>query len=128
MNLAAYSSTVATMRITKQLSDEAILAEVGARITHHRLRLHLTQAKLAELAGVGKRTLERVEAGASTQMVSVVRIFRVLELLSSLDAAIPEAHAGPMDLLKFKGKTRRRASAKKDSDQPNDTWQWGDES
>ncbi|RLL51175.1 helix-turn-helix domain-containing protein [Mariprofundus sp. EBB-1] len=116
------------MKITKQLSDEAILAEVGARITHHRLRLHLTQVKLAELAGVGKRTLERVEAGASTQMVSVVRIFRVLELLSSLDIAIPEAQAGPMDLLKLKGKTRRRASAKKDSDQPNDTWQWGDES
>lgn len=116
------------MRITNQLSDETILAEVGARIAHHRLSLHLTQAELAEQAGLGKRTLERVEAGASTQMVSLVRIFRALELLSSLDIAIPEAQAGPMELLRLKGKTRRRASAKKDSNQSNDTWQWGDES
>ena len=116
------------MQITKQLSDETILTEVGARIAHHRICLGLTQAELAEQAGVGKRTLERIETGASAQMLSVVRILRVLELLSSLNAAIPEAQPGPMDLLKRKGKIRRRASAKKNADQPNEVWKWGNES
>jgi len=76
------------MKISRQLTDDAILAEIGARIAHHRLNLQLTQAALAEQAGVGKRTVERIEAGGSAQMASVVRVFRVLELLSSLDAGI----------------------------------------
>ena len=116
------------MKILKQLSDDVILAEIGARIAHHRLNMQLTQAALAEQAGVGKRTVERIEAGGSAQVSSLLRIFRVLELLSGLDAAIPAAQPGPMDLLKRKGKVRRRASGKKDAGQPDGAWTWGDES
>jgi len=116
------------MKITRQLADDAILVEIGARISQHRLKLQLTQAALAEQAGVGKRTIERVEAGGSAQMFSLIRIFRVLQLLPGVNAAIPEATAGPMELLKRKGKVRQRASGSKSSDQPDGAWTWGDES
>ena len=113
------------MKVSKFLSDDAILAEIGERIAHHRLNLQLTQAALAEQAGVAKRTVERIEAGASAQMSSMIRIFRVLNLLPGLDQMIPEAGPGPIDLLKRKGKVRRRATGRR-SDRSDEPWTWGD--
>ncbi len=116
------------MKISNLLSDDAILAEIGERIAHHRLNLQLTQADLAEQAGVAKRTVERIEAGASAQMSSMIRVFRVLDLLPGLNQMIPEAGPGPMDLLKRKGKARRRASGRRRAEQADEPWAWGDKS
>lgn len=124
-----------TMKITRQLADDTILTEIGGRIARCRLDLQLTQADVAEQAGVAKRTLERVEAGASAQMLSIVKILRVLDLLSGLDGMIPEGGPKPMDLLKRKGKLRQRASSsRRYSDQanqprpgqPDKPWSWDD--
>ena len=79
------------MQISKFLSDEVILAEFGERIARRRLDLSVTQAELAEQAGVSKRTVERIEAGSSAQMSSLIRVFRVLDLLPALDRMIPGA-------------------------------------
>ncbi len=117
------------MKVSKLLTDEAILAEIGERIARCRLELQLTQAAVAEQAGVAKRTVERIEAGASAQMSSMIRILRVLDLLPGLDRMIPEASTRPMDLLKRKGKgkVRQRASSTNRSDQPDKPWSWDDD-
>ncbi|HEX19904.1 MAG TPA: helix-turn-helix domain-containing protein [Acidiferrobacteraceae bacterium] len=114
------------MKISKTLTDDAILAEIGERIVQRRLDLQLTQADVAEQAGVAKRTVERIEAGASAQMSSMTRIFRVLDLLPGLDRMIPEAGARPMDLLKRKGKVRQRASRRLPSGRSDKPWSWDD--
>lgn len=114
------------MKISKLLTDEAILAEFGERLARRRIDLRLTQAELADQAGVSKRTVERAEAGASTQMVSVIRMFRVLDLLPGLDGLIPEAGSRPMDLLKLKGKARQRASGRR-AQGADEKWSWGDD-
>jgi len=116
------------MKISKLLADDAILAEIGERISSRRLDLQLTQAEVAEQAGIAKRTLERIEAGHSAQMSSLIRLLRVLDGLPGLDGLIPEAGPRPMDLLKRKGKVRQRASKRRPSDQPGKPWTWGDES
>lgn len=114
------------MKITALLSDATILAELGERLAQRRLELALTQAELAEQAGVSKRTLERVEAGASTQLSTLIRVLRVLKLLDRLDGLVPASGPRPMDLLKLKGKERQRAPrGKKPSDA--EPWHWGDE-
>ncbi|NTW69857.1 MAG: helix-turn-helix domain-containing protein, partial [Chlorobiaceae bacterium] len=64
------------MKIEGLLSDEAILGELGKRLAQRRLELQLTQEMLAEQAGVSKRTVERVEAGATAQMSTMIRILR----------------------------------------------------
>ena len=115
------------MKISKTLADDAILAEIGERITQRRLDLQLTQADVAEQAGVAKRTVERIEAGASAQISSIIRILRVLDLLPGLDRMIPEAGPKPMDLLKRKGKVRQRASSSRPSDRSDKPWTWDDE-
>jgi len=114
------------MKISNLLADEAILAEIGERIAQHRLNLELTQAAVAEQAGIAKRTLERVEAGHSAQLSSLIRILRVLDGLPGLDRMLPEAEPGPMDLLKRKGKVRQRASGHRASKQPEKPWSWDD--
>ena len=69
------------MKIEKQLNDAAILKEIGERIAQRRLDLQLSQADLAEEAGLSKRTVERMEAGESTQLSSMIRVLRALNLI-----------------------------------------------
>jgi transcriptional regulator with XRE-family HTH domain len=119
---------MANEKIADLVSDEAILAEIGQRIVERRLELQMTQALLAEQSGIAKRTVERIEAGSSAQMSSMIRLLRVLGLLHGLDLLFPQQAQRPMDLLKRKGKLRKRASTprtKTDKDKP---WRWGDES
>ena len=116
------------MKISTLLADDAILVEIGKRVARRRLDLQFTQADVAEQAGVAKRTVERIEAGASAQMSSMIRILRVLDLLPGLDRMIPEAGPRPMDLLKRKGKVRQRASSRRRSDRSEEPWSWDDDS
>jgi transcriptional regulator with XRE-family HTH domain len=115
------------MDITKLQTDDAILAELGKRIARYRVDNLVTQADMAEQAGVSKRTVERIEAGASAQMSTVIRILRVLELLPGLDQLVPEPGPRPMDLLKRKGKVRQRASSGRRTAGSNKKWSWGDD-
>jgi transcriptional regulator with XRE-family HTH domain len=112
------------MKISSLLTDQAILAEMGRRVARRRIEQQLTQAEAATQAGLGKRTLERIEAGESTQLSSLLRLLRVLDLLEALERAVPDTTPAPMELLKHKGKTRKRTSKRrnpKDSGQP---WSW----
>ena len=114
------------MKIAKTLADDGILAEIGKRIARRRLDLQFTQANVAEQAGVSKRTVERIEAGASAQMASLIRIFRILGLVPNLDLMLAESKPRPMDLLKRRGKIRQRASGHhiEKTDEP---WAWDDD-
>jgi transcriptional regulator with XRE-family HTH domain len=115
------------MKIEYLLTDETILVELGKRLAQRRLERQLTQAELAEQAGVSKRTVERIEAGATTQLSTLIRILRVLQLLDRLEELMPATGPRPMDLLKLKGKERQRVTRKKKPSDP-EPWQWGDES
>jgi transcriptional regulator with XRE-family HTH domain len=115
------------MKISNLLADDAILAEIGQRITRRRLDLQMTQAAVAEQAGIAKRTLERLEAGQSMQLSNLIRILRVLESLPGLDHMLPGTGPRPMDLLKRKGKPRQRASGSRRSDQHATPWTWDEE-
>lgn len=112
------------MQIDKLLSDDTILTELGQRFARRRVEYNLTQADLAHEAGVSKRTVERIEAGASAQMVSVIRICRVLDLLPALEGFIPEPAPRPMDMIKSSGKMRKRASSSRKTRRPDDQWTW----
>lgn len=116
-----------TMNISKLMTDDAILAEIGNRIARYRIDQQVTQAGLAEQAGVSKRTVERVEAGASVQFSTVIRILRALDLLQGMDRMISEPPIRPMDLLKHKGKVRQRASSSHRLDKISKKWSWSDE-
>jgi transcriptional regulator with XRE-family HTH domain len=114
------------MKVQSQLTPEAVLAELGRRIARRRLELGVTQAEVADRAGIGKRTVERIEAGGDTQVSTLVRLLRELELDDAVVNLVPQTGPSPMDLLKLKGRQRMRASAKR-APTPRAGWRWGDE-
>lgn len=124
------------MKLSEAHTDEVILAELGERLARLRLDRGLTQAQLAEEAGVAKRTVERMEAGHSVQLMTLVRLCRVLGILDGLDRLVPEPGPSPIALLKGKttGKVRQRASGRRRAGSGSKDksggagWRWGDES
>ncbi len=115
------------MGIDNLHTDEAILRELGERVARARIESQLTQANMAEQAGVSKRTIERIEAGTSAQMSSMLRVLRALGLLEGLNQLVPEPGPRPMELLKLKGKRRQRASTPNVVSEPKAPWTWGDD-
>ena len=115
------------MKISNQVVDDGILAELGRRMVQVRLQRNLTQIGLARQAGIGKRTLERMEAGGSVQLVNFIRVCRVLDLLDHFDALIPEPGPSPIAQLRLRGKERQRASSAKEPAAGYGKWTWGDD-
>lgn len=115
------------MRISSDLTEEAILREMGERLAHARLEHDLTQADLAEKAGVSKRTIERLESGeVATQLSGFLRVCRALGLLERFETLLPEAAPGPMARLKQRGRRRQRAGRKRRTPAVPQKWTWGE--
>lgn len=113
------------MRIDSGVTPGNALQEIGRRIAARRIELNLTQAQAAREAGLGKRTVERIETGEDCQLSTLVRLLHVLDLAEGLEHLVPEAGPSPMDLLKRKKRARKRASSGRRSGS-HKPWQWGD--
>jgi transcriptional regulator with XRE-family HTH domain len=116
------------MKIVNHASDEAILRELGQRLAGIRLDRNLTQAQLADHAGLSKRTVERLESGeVATQLSGLVRVCRALDLLERFETMVPERAPSPIAQLKQRGRARRRASRATATAPPSQPWTWGAE-
>ncbi|HST54288.1 MAG TPA: helix-turn-helix transcriptional regulator [Solirubrobacteraceae bacterium] len=141
------------MKIDSHLTDEAVLSELGDRLRRWRLARNLSQAEFGAQAGIGRRTVQNLEAGNPVQLPSLIRVLRVLGLLESLDRLIPAPAPSPIERLQLAGRERRRAMrggastdadtfreaaleqtapAGSEQDQPQPPpatapWSWGDE-
>lgn len=115
------------MKIETQTNPEAIIAELGMRLAHRRIELGLTQADVAKQSGVGKRTIERIEAGEDTQLTTLIRLLRILDLIDHLDQLIPEATVSPIEMLKQQQPQPRQRATPKRKTKPQKPWKWGDE-
>lgn len=92
------------------MSDKGVLAEMGRRVQVQRLNQNLTQAAVAEKAGVSRRALQKLEGGEPCTLSILVRVLRALSRLDALDAFLPEPGLSPLQLAKLKGRERKRAS------------------
>ena len=116
------------MKDSNQAADAAFLEPLGRRLAAQRVARNLTQAQLAEEAGVGVRTIQRLEAGAEgTHLSGFIRVCRVLGLLDQLDALIQEPPASPIAQLKSRRQTRKRASPSSATPTPAKKWTWDDQ-
>jgi transcriptional regulator with XRE-family HTH domain len=117
------------MIISGDLSDDAVMKELGRRIAQLRVDSNYTQEHLAERAGLGKRTLERLEKGMQVQTSSLVRALRGLGQLNVLEGLLPSTDIRPMDLLRLKKNRRQRARASflYEIENPPAAWVWEDE-
>lgn len=100
------------MKITRELTDSAVLQELGVRLAQRRVDAGLTQEALAAEAGVSKRTVERVEGGHTAELGTLIRLLRALDLAAGLESLVPELPASPIALRETGGRRRRRVSAR----------------
>lgn len=115
------------MRITGLNTDAAVMEELGERLARTRLERNLSQQQVADAAGVSKRTIERIEAGAPVQLAGFLRALRALGLIERLDALVPEPLPSPIEQAKLHGRRRQRAApSRPDPLRRPSAWFWGD--
>lgn len=117
------------MKIDTNLTDDAVLSELGSRLRETRLRRNIPQDRLAWEAGVSAPTINKLEHGKPVQLVTLIRVLRVLDLLGGLERAIPEPSPSPIEMLQRNAGERQRASRSAPAEahsQPR-PWRWGDE-
>ena len=115
------------MNTDYRATDETLLKELGGRLARVRLARNMTQGQLAREAGVGLRTLQRLETGAvATQLSVFLRVCRVLGVLTTIQQLVPEPLPSPMDQLRRQSKVRRRASRRSVVKEASTPWTWGE--
>jgi transcriptional regulator with XRE-family HTH domain len=125
--VSLFRHIVRIMKISTELTDEAVLEELGGRLAAARMERHLTQSALAVQAGISKRTIERLESGeVATQLSGFLRVCRALGLLERLEIFLPESVPGPMEQLRQMGRKRQRFRARKSTQDKPGKWTWGE--
>ncbi len=115
------------MKIDSNMADDTLLKLIGERLAGLRLAENLTQEQLANQAGLGLRTVQRLELGAvATQLSGFLRVCRVLGLLERFETLIPTPAVSPMAQLKLQGRKRQRATGHKAAPEKTQKWTWGE--
>lgn len=112
---------------TLHANTEAQQAKVlGNRLAQIRVRRQLTQGELARRAGLGLRTVQRLEMGeVSTQLVGFLKVCGALGLSDRLDILVPELRESPMEQLRIQAAQRRRVRPAKTAAMGGE-WTWSD--
>lgn len=103
-----------------EMSDKAILAEIGERISRQRLNRNITQTDLAAQAGISRVVVQRLEGGRGCTLENLIRIMRTLGILEQLDAVLQAPGLSPLQLARLKGRERLRAAGHRRSRAPEE--------
>lgn len=107
-------------------TSRQIEQDIGQRLARLRLARNVTQADLAERAGIAVRTLRRLEAGEPSTLDTFLRVAAVLDLEEAILSALPAGDIRPIERVSQKGRERQRARVP--SEQPRtSTWTWGED-
>jgi transcriptional regulator with XRE-family HTH domain len=99
------------MKDWHQWTDFEILVEMGHRIRVLRMAKNLTQQALAEHSGLNRSTIRDLENGKPLNVLSIIQVFRSLEMLEGLDVLLPGG--SPVLASEQAGRKRVRLSKKK---------------
>ena len=118
------------MKIDESAGDDAVAVELGRRLTGIRLAQNLSQRQLADAAGLGLRTIQRLEQGAvATQLSGFLRVCRVLGLRAALDRFWEPPPPSRMEHMKVSEPRRQRATGRRKPSMVSEkTWSWGESS
>lgn len=111
------------MKFYKSDNPSYIAEVIGLRLKRARLNRDMTQVEVADRAWVSKRTVLKAEKG-NVRLADLIAILQALEMLDEIDSFLPEPPLSPIELLKLRGKIRKRASSnnKNKIDTPNLGW------
>lgn len=120
------------MRIMATYDSTQRLQRLAAGLTARRVQLAMTQAELAEKAGIAKRTLERMENGDPVGTDNLLAVLDALQLIDDLATVMPSATSSPIQQLRTirrntaPRRVRTTAQNTDTSSSAAEPWQWGD--
>lgn len=89
-------------------SPSELVELLGSRIRDRRLAANVSQAKLADKAGISRRALIQLEAGRGSTLLTLACVLKALGLQDELIRLVPVPSVSPMAMLKLK-ELRKRA-------------------
>ena len=107
-----------------QMSDAAIVQQIGNYVKYERQQQNKTQEQLSESAGLNRWTISQIENGESISLTSLLRILRALDRLPVLNNFEYSDEISPMEYAKLKKKQKQRVRNKstQEGDQKDLEW------
>lgn len=107
-----------------QVSDTAIVKQIGSYIRHERLQQNETQAQLAEKTGLSRWTLSQIENGEPVTLLSLIQILRALGRLDAFKTFEISDEISPLEYAKLKKKQKKRVRNKAVKKPNKDDLEW----
>jgi transcriptional regulator with XRE-family HTH domain len=107
-----------------QMSDVAIVKQIGSYIRQIRLQQKKTQAQLADMAGLNRWTISQIENGDSITLSSFIQILRALDSLFVLNAFEVPDEISPLEYAKLKKHKKERVRNKPTKTKNKDNPGW----
>lgn len=111
-----------TFKIWHSMSDQALVAHIGAFVKHHRLEQNKTQDTLSYEAGISRSTLSLLERGETVTLATLIQVLRVLDQLQVMDAFEVHQRISPLALAKAEQEKRKRARNTKTNNLEKSSW------
>jgi len=105
-------------------SDQMVTA-LCKRLESIRLSRNLTQTQLAKEAGVGIRTIQRLDDGKGVAMDTFIRVMKALRIQHNLEVLLPDPTVRPIERVGNGAGERKRARSVSNSTKKS-AWSWGD--
>ena len=95
--------------MTETATSQWVMKEVGFRLAKIWLSRNITKDYFAQSAGIGLRTLRRIERSESSTFDSFLRVVIVLGYTDALLSIFPVHDVRPIERMEAKRKERKRA-------------------
>lgn len=97
-----------------EMSNQAILLEIGKRIREIRIRKNIQQKELSERSGVSLSTVIRLENGSTIALDNLLCILRTLDMLENIEYFLPHPPVSPILMRKLQGRKKQRVRKTKE--------------
>ena len=107
-----------------KMSDAAIVKQLGDFIKHTRLQQNITQAQLADMAGLNRWTISQIEKGESVTITTLIQVLRALDVLYVVNRFEINDEISPIEYARLKEKKRQRVRSKGTEKDKNEDTGW----
>ncbi|MDO8775298.1 MAG: helix-turn-helix transcriptional regulator [Burkholderiaceae bacterium] len=104
---------------TNHYTIDELQAEIGEQLRAARLRSNLSQAEIADRAGISIGAVKNLESGRGATVKTLVRVVRVLGRVQWILSLQPPVTISPMDMLRASKTKRQRAGKPRNSNDSN---------
>lgn len=108
--------------IWPQMSDNALMQQIGLFAKQNRLEQNKSQDELAYEAGISRSTLSLLEKGEAVTLPTLLQVLRVLGQLQVMDAFVVHKSVSPLALAKAEREKRQRARKRNPSGNKKIDW------